>query len=432
MKKQLVKLTRKLLPQSLTSQLETTYRKSRLKLVSAAYGNPAKQVKVIALTGTNGKTTSISILNEILKAAGKVTILSTTAGREIAGEHIDGDGCQTVPSTAELQKLFKLALETEADYLLLETTSHALTQYKLPAMNLEAAGITNLTQEHLDYHKTMEGYANAKLKLFTDFGAHYKILNADDPWFDYFKQRIDTEVLSYGTNQAADFRMKKVKLYKKGSEITIIHDGQELLVSTPLAGRFNAYNVTLAVAMALAIGIDKQAIIEGVANLKSVKGRLEWLDNKLGIDVIVDYAHTPDGVEKILELAQEITKGKVHLVFGSAGERDLDKLPLMGLAAAKYADQIYVTDEENRSEPAENIRAGILRGIEQAGASQRAHDIADRAEAIEAAIKSAAKGDMVIVAGLGHQNYRNMNGVEFEWNDIDETNKILRRLEQTQ
>ena len=272
MKKQLVKITRQVLPKGLTGQLETVYRKSRLKLVSTAYGNPAQQVKVLAITGTNGKTTSISVLNEILKVAGKTTVLSTTAGREIAGEHIDGDSCQTVPSTAELQKLFKIAIDKQADYLLLETTSHALTQYKLPAMDLEVAGITNLTQEHLDYHKTMENYADAKLKLFTDFGARYKILNADDPWFDYFKQRLGTEVLSYGTSQQADFRIKKVKLYKKGSEITIAHGDQELMVSTPLAGRFNAYNVTLAVAMAWAIGIDQSAIVEGVANLKAVKG----------------------------------------------------------------------------------------------------------------------------------------------------------------
>lgn len=430
MKKQLVKLTRRVLPKGLTHRLEDTYRKSRLKLISAAYGNPAKQVKVMAITGTNGKTTSISVLNEILKAAGKVTVLSTTAGREIAGEHIDGDSCQTVPTTAELQKLFKLAIETDADYLLLETTSHALTQHKLPAMNLEVAGITNLTQEHLDYHKTMEGYADAKLKLFTDFGAKYQILNADDQWFNYFKQKIGPQALSYGTAKQADFQIKKVKLYKKGSEITIAHNGQHITVSTPLAGRFNAYNVTLAVAMALVIGVDSQAIVEGVASLKAIKGRLEWLDNGLGIDVMVDYAHTPDGVEKLLELAKEITKGKVHLVFGSAGERDLDKLPLMGLAAAKYADKIYVTDEENRSEPAENIRAGIMQGIKQAGAQGRAYDIADRSEAIETALKHADKGDLVIVAGLGHQNYRNMNGVEFEWNDMTETNKILRRLEQ--
>lgn len=432
MKKQLVKLTRQVLPKGLTKHLENTYRKSRLKLISTAYGNPAKQVKVMAITGTNGKTTSISVLNEILKAAGKVTVLSTTAGREIAGEHIDGDGCQTVPTTSELQKLFKLAIETDADYLLLETTSHALTQYKLPAMNLEVAGITNLTQEHLDYHKTMESYADAKLKLFTDFGAKYQILNADDQWFSYFQQKIGPQALSYGTAKQADFQIKKVKLYKKGSEITISHNCQEITVSTPLAGRFNAYNVTLAVAMALVIGVDSQAIVEGVANLKAIKGRLEWLDNDLGIDVMVDYAHTPDGIEKLLELAKEITKGKVHLVFGSAGERDLDKLPLMGLAAAKYADKIYVTDEENRSEPAENIRAGIMQGIKQAGAQDRAYDIADRGEAIETALKHADKGDLVIVAGLGHQNYRNMNGVEFEWNDMTETNKILRRLEQTQ
>lgn len=431
MKKQLVKLTRRVLPKGLTNRLEDTYRKSRLKLVSAAYGNPAKQVKVMAITGTNGKTTSISVLNEILKAAGKVTVLSTTAGREIAGEHIDGDSCQTVPTTAELQKLFKLAIETNADYLLLETTSHALTQHKLPAMNLEVAGITNLTQEHLDYHKTMESYADAKLKLFTDFGAKYHILNADDQWFNYFKQKTGPQALSYGTAKQADFQLKKVKLYKKGSEITIAHNDQEIMVSTPLAGRFNAYNVTLAVAMALVVGIDSQAIIEGVANLTAVKGRLEWLDNELGIDVMVDYAHTPDGIEKLLELAKEISHGQIHLVFGSAGERDLDKLPLMGMAAAKYADHIYVTDEENRSEPAENIRAGIMQGIQQAGVQDHAHDIADRGEAIETALKKARRGDLVIIAGLGHQNYRNMNGVEIEWNDIVETNKRLRQLEAT-
>ncbi len=431
MKQQLTKLTRTILPSGLTKQIEKVYRKSRLRLVSIVYGNPAKQVKTLAITGTNGKTTSISVLNEILKAAGKVTVLSTTAGREIAGEYIDGDGCQTVPSTEELQKLYRLALEKQVDYLLLETTSHALSQYKLPKTQLEAAGITNLTQEHLDYHKTMEDYADAKIKLFNNYNAKQIILNADDQWFSYFKQKIHDETLSYGTNSKADFRIKKVKLYKRGSEITIQHPGGLLTVATPLAGKYNAYNVTLAVAMALAIGIDEEAIIEGVANLDSIKGRLEWIDNKLGIDVIVDYAHTPDGIEKLLELAKEISHGKIHLVFGSAGERDLDKLPLMGQAAAKFADRIFVTDEENRSEPAENIRMGILKGIKEAGAEDNAIDIPDRGEAIEAALEVADEGDMVIVAGLGHQNYRNMNGVEFEWNDIVETKKILRKIEAT-
>lgn len=432
MKQQLAKITRKILPKKLSQTVENTYRKSRLTFLSSIYGNPAKKVQVLAITGTNGKTTSISVLNEIIKSAGQTTILSTTAGREVAGKKIPGESCQTVPSTNELQELFQLALDKQVDYVLLETTSHALTQYKLPQMNLVAAGFTNLTQEHLDYHKTMEGYADAKLKLFTDYGSKINIINADDQWFDYFKQNLGTNYLSYGTSDQADFQIKKVKLYKKGSEITIKHHDQEFVVSTPLAGRFNAYNVTLACAMALTLGINTDAIINGVANLQAVAGRLEWLDNQLGIDVMVDYAHTPDGIEKLLELAKEITKGQVAIVFGSAGERDLSKLPLMGQAAAKYADRIYVTDEENRSEPAENIRAGIMRGAEQAGAGDCAFDIADRGMAIETAITQSKPGDMVIVAGLGHQNYRNMNGVDIEWNDIVETNKILRRLEQTQ
>lgn len=430
MKQQLAKITRKLLPKKLSHAVEDTYRKSRLTVLSSLHGNPAKKVKVLAITGTNGKTTSISILNEIIKAAGQTTILSTTAGREVAGENIPGESCQTVPSTNELQELFQLAIDKQVDYVLLETTSHALTQYKLPPMNLVAAGFTNLTQEHLDYHHTMQEYADAKLKLFTDFGSQFNIINADDQWFEYFKQQLGNHYLSYGTSDQADFRIKKVKLYKKGSEITIATHQTEFTVTTPLAGRFNAYNVTLACGMALALGITTDAIIEGVANLQSVKGRLEWLDNQLGIDVMVDYAHTPDGIEKLLELATEIAKGHVLIVFGSAGERDLGKLPLMGHAAAKYADKIFVTDEENRSEPAENIRAGILRGITEMGKQDRAFDIADRGQAIEAALRQAQPGDMVIIAGLGHQNYRNMNGVDIEWNDIVETEKLLRQLEQ--
>ena len=246
MKQQLAKITRKLLPKKVSQAVENTYRKSRLMVLSSLHGNPAKKVKVLAITGTNGKTTSISVLNEIIKASGQTTILSTTAGREIAGEKIAGDSCQTVPSTNELQDLFQLAIDKQVDYVLLETTSHALDQHKLPAMNLVVAGFTNLTQEHLDYHHTMQEYADAKLKLFTDFGSRLNIINADDQWFDYFKQHLDDNYLSYGTNLQADFQIKKVKLYKKGSEITIAAPQTEFTVSTPLAGRFNAYNVTLA------------------------------------------------------------------------------------------------------------------------------------------------------------------------------------------
>ncbi len=431
MKQKLAQATRKIMPKPAVSKIEKIYRKNRLRILSKKYGHPAQRIKTLAITGTNGKTTSISMLNQIIKEAGYSTILSTTAGVEIEGEYQEAETCQTVPPTEQLQQLYNTALERNIDYFLLEVSSHALEQHKIPKMDLRAAGFTNLTQEHLDYHQDMEDYANQKIKLFTDFNSEHNIINADDQWFDHFKQQIGDNYLSYGTNENANFRITKIKLFKQGTDITVKFKDQTLELSTPMAGEFNAYNAVLAASIAKSIGIDDEHIINGLANFNGVKGRLEWLENDLGIDVIVDYAHTPDGIEKLLTFAKNITKGKVNIVFGSAGKRDYEKRPIMGLSAAKFADRVFVTDEEPRDEDPKQIRDDIMKGIIDNGFENKAISIEDRAEAIRAAIEVADKGDMVIVAGLGHQMEREIGeGEHIHWNDIEETEKILREIEQ--
>ncbi len=430
MKQKIVKATRKILPKKAVNGLETVYRKNRLRVLSKKYGHPAKKIKTLAITGTNGKTTSLSMLNKIIKEAGYTTILSTTAGVEVNGEYQSADTCQTVPPTEDLQRLYELAVKQNIDYFLLEVTSHALEQHKIPKLDLRAAGFTNLTQEHLDYHKTMKDYADQKIKLFTDFNAQNIILNSDDQWFEYFSEQIDDQIISYGTAKFADYRISNVKLFKQGSDITLKHKEQKLELSTPMAGRYNAYNAALATAMAKSIGIKDQDVINGLANFEGVKGRLEWLENELGIDVMVDYAHTPDGIEQLLEFAKETTKGKVSIIFGSAGKRDYEKRPLMGQSAAKYADRVFVTDEEPRDEDPKKIRDDIMAGIIELGKEDQAISIADRGEAIRAALEVADEGDLVIVAGLGHQMEREVGDNEhIEWSDIEETKKILRQLE---
>lgn len=430
MKQQLVNLTRKIIPKKAVQGVEKIYRRNRLRMLSAKYHHPARDMKVLAITGTNGKTTSISVLNSIIKTSGAKTILSTTAGREVAGKLTSADTCQTVPSTENLQKLFVDAKNHEVNYVLLETTSHALAQYKIPQMDLKVAGMTNLSQDHLDYHHSMQDYADQKLKLFTDFNADFRILNRDDAWYNYFAQKLTTlglDFVTYGTDAQADFRISKVKIFKQGSDITLKYKGEVLELSTPLAGRFNAYNIVLAASMAKLLGIANNDIVDGVANFKAVKGRLERIENDLGLDVIVDYAHTPDALEKLLEFVKSVSKGKIHIVFGATGMRDKAKRPIMGQVVAKLADRIFVTDDETHGEDASLIRKAILKGIIDVGEEQKVIEIADRGEAIEAAIEVAEPGDSILITGMGHQNQRQIGVNEsIAWNDVEETQKILK------
>ena len=426
-KNKLVKTVRSALPDSAIKNLETTYRKSRSKLVAAFYGSPSRRLRVIAITGTNGKTTTANFLNEILKEAGNKTAMFSTANIEIAGEQILNDLNATVGTTARMQRFFKDAKKAEVDFVIIEATSHALVQHKLDGVPIEMAIMTNLTQDHLDYHKTMDNYATAKAKLFK-MKPKFIVLNSDDEWFDYFnKFEARDQKITYGSDKNAEVKIDRVKLYKKGSEAHLTIDNNvSVELATNLPGKYNVYNMTAAASAAYLLGVPLASLQEGAANLEAIPGRFERAVEGKPYDVVVDYAHTPDALEKLLETAKAITKNRVLLVFGATGDRDKEKRPIMGQIAAKNADRIFITDEECYSEDPDKIRADIISGINKDGdLPANVREIADRRGAIAKALSVAQKGDIVLITGMGHEVFRIIDGEKMPWNDAEVVREIL-------
>jgi len=406
--------------------VEEAYRRSRVRLISAAYGNPARSQRVIGVTGTNGKTTTVNDINEILKEAGYTTAMFSTATIEIAGKAKRNELNATVASTGEMQRFFKKAKRARADFTVLEFPSHALHQHKLDTVPVEVAVMTNLTQDHLDYHGTMENYAAVKGKLF-DHEPKFIVLNRDDEWFEFFDQfPAESQKITYGTHESADAHIDRVKLFRKGTEADLTIDHQtKLELATSLPGEFNAYNMVAAASVAYLLGINLESIAEGIANLEAVPGRFDRIETEKGFDVVVDYAHTPDALEKLLQTAKTITKRRVILVFGACGDRDKSKRPIMGEIAAKLADRIFLTDEESYNEDPHQIRAQIYEGIESAKGQVRTTAVADRREAIAQALELANKGDTVLITGMGHEMFRIVNGERIPWNDEQVVRELL-------
>lgn len=420
MKQKLVRGVRKALPSGAVRSLEQVYRKTRVQAISARYGHPARNLRVIAITGTNGKTTTANYVNEILKQAGYTTAMFTTAVIELAGKATINDLNATVATTGHMQSFFSKAKKARVDFVILEVTSHSLDQHKFDGVPIEVAVMTNLTQDHLDYHKTMEGYAAAKSKLFAN-SPRYIVLNRDDEWYEYFNHfEASAQKMTYGEHDEAEAKITRTKLYKKGSEAEVVFDHQtKLELATYLPGKYNITNMTAAAAVCYLLGVSVNDIVSGAANLEAIPGRFERIAIKAPYDVIVDYAHTPDALEKLLETVQSITKNRVILVFGACGERDAIKRPIMGEIAARLADRIILTDEESYDEDPNKIRQEIYKGIEDAGASAKTTELADRREAIKKAMDIATKGDSVVITGMGHEQFRIINGEKLPWNDGD-------------
>lgn len=426
MKQKLVGVVRKFLPRSAVRFVEEIYRQIRVRVVSLWYGNPASGQRVIAITGTNGKTTTASYINEILKESSLTTAMFSTAVIEVAGKKRINDLNATVATTGQMQRFFREAKKAKVDYVILEVTSHSLHQHKLDTVPIEVAVMTNLTQDHLDYHGTMQKYAEAKGLLFAN-EPKFIVLNRDDEWFDFFDNyQASGQKMTYGTHEEAEARIDYVKLYKKGSEARVVFDHQtKLELATALPGKFNVYNMTAAAVVGYLVGIKLTDIVEGVANLEAVPGRFERVGEGLPYDIVVDYAHTPDALEKLLEAARLVTKNRVILVFGACGDRDKSKRPIMGAIAAKAADRIVLTDEESYNEDPEQIREQIKRGIVEAKGEGKMAEIADRRAAIEKALTIARKGDTILITGMGHEQFRIVNGERIPWNDSDVVREAL-------
>ena len=426
MKQRLVKGVRSVLPSQAVHLLENVYRKTRIQLVSARYGWPARGLRVIAVTGTNGKTTTANYINEILKQAGYKTAMFTTAVIEVAGESKINNLNATVASVSRMQQFLNEARRSKVDFVILEVTSHSLHQHKLDGVPIEAAIMTNLTQDHLDYHKTMEKYAAAKGLLFAR-NPRYIVLNRDDDWFDYFDRYLaEEQKITYGKSEDADVRISDIKLYKKGSEAVLAFDHQEKSqLATYLPGEYNVFNMAAAASICYVLGVSMSDIKNGIASLEGIPGRFERATKDEKYEVIVDYAHTPDALEKLLEATRNITKKRIILVFGACGDRDALKRPIMGKIAAKLADEIILTDEESYNEDPDKIRRDIYAGIEESKATNKTTEIADRREAIRHALNIAKKDDTILITGMGHEQFRIINGEKLPWNDTNIVREII-------
>ena len=424
------KFARKIIPKDKLKQVEKRYRLHKAKTAYHLYGKAPGAVKVVAVTGTNGKTTTCAFINAMLKTAGYTTAVYTTAFTEIAGQYAPNTNHMTVASPWSVQKFFKAAKKAGVDWVVLEVTSHALDQYRIYGVNIDIAVITNLSQDHLDYHKTMQQYATAKARLITDFQPKDVVLNADDEWFEFFGRKVKKHLHTVGMHSATD-QIKEVVLRADGTQFSVVSKKGRVDVAMQLVGEFNVYNAAMAAAVGTIIGIDKKLIADGLASLAVVAGRLEPVQAGQDFTVLVDYAHTPDALQNVLLAVKNITKGKVRVVFGATGDRDAKKRPQMGKIAMQYAGAVYLTDDETYTEDGDAIRADVKNGIDRGVSSATFIEIADRRAAIMQAFKDAKKGDVVVLAGIGHQDYRNMGGNKQPWDERIIAKELLDKYHKT-
>jgi UDP-N-acetylmuramoyl-L-alanyl-D-glutamate--2,6-diaminopimelate ligase len=415
------------IPRSKIRGAENFYRLNKAKTANVINGRPGRGMQVIAVTGTNGKTTTCAFINEVLKAGGLKTAVFTTAFTEINGVNRPNLTHRTMISMWSVQNFLKQAKKAGVDWVILEVTSHALDQFRLYGVPVKVAALTNLTQDHLDYHGTMENYAAAKARLITDFKPPITILNADDEWYKYFARQVNSGLKSIGQGRAS-YQIKELSVTPKGTSFSVVGSDGVVKVLTKLIGDFNAYNAAMAVAVGHAVGVSKAAIEQGIANVQVVAGRLEPVDAGQAFTVLVDYGHTPDAIERALGALKRLTRGKLAIVFGATGDRDKSKRPIMGEIAARLADKIYLTDDETYTEDGETIRAAVRQGITNAGGADKCVEIADRRQAILAAFKEAQPGDTVLLTGIGHQDYRNMGGQKVAWDEREVARELLKEL----
>jgi UDP-N-acetylmuramoyl-L-alanyl-D-glutamate--2,6-diaminopimelate ligase len=397
-------------------------------LACAFYHNPANQLCTIGVTGTDGKTTTCNLISALLDTAGKSNGLMTTANFKLHGQEWENTTRQSTLESLEIQQMLRRMVETDVKYAVIEATSHGLELQRVRGCAFDMGVVTNITHEHLDFHGTIENYRRAKARLFEmldpsrDKGLGIKpvaILNRDDVSYEVLKPYCSVPVLDYGLDQSATIRATDVQLDATNTRFRAILPNAEISIETQLVGQFNVSNCLAAIATAYALGVSHADIASGLAGVAGVTGRMERIDVGQPFTVIVDYAHTPDSLEKVLKILRPLTPGKLFLVFGSAGERDIQKRPIMGQIAAQFADFFVITDEDPREENREQILREIAIGAKTTGKIQGRDFlcIADRTQAIAAAFHRAQAKDTVLLAGKGHEQSIIIGREKIPWDD---------------
>jgi len=383
------------------------------------YGDPTKTLQVVGVTGTNGKTTTAFLMRSLLEAAGIRTGLLGTVTSVIAGREEPVE--RTTPEAIDLQGIFARMLRGGDRACVMEVSSHALHMHRVDGIHFAVRIFTNLTQDHLDYHGSMDAYYDAKKMLFTRAGGA-SIVNVDDPYGMRLAGEIENPT-TFALERDADFRARDVSFDVNGSTFTCQTPGGDVEITTRLPGLFNVQNALGAVAAARALDVPTDTIAAALAEAGRVPGRFEPIDEGQDFGVLVDYAHTPDSLENVLRAAREVTQGRLHVVFGAGGDRDTAKRPLMGRAAAEHADRLIVTSDNPRSEEPDSIVDMVMEG---APAAER---IVDRRAAIARALETAEPGDVVVIAGKGHEQGQEFeNGRKEPFDDRDVARDALRAV----
>ncbi len=388
-------------------------------VASRFYGHPTKKLFLVGVTGTNGKTTSTYMIKHLLDALNASSGLIGTVEWIVGKQHLPSS--HTTPDLMTNYKLFHDMVQNGCKAATMEVSSHALVQGRVRGIEFDVAIFTNLTLDHLDYHGTIEHYAAAKAKLFSQ--CKVAVINQDSPWASFMIEKCSSKVLTYGITSSSDVQALDIKLKADGTEFTVSYNQEKVLFKTSLIGRFNVYNALGAIAVCLAKGISLQKIASLLSSFKSVQGRLERVENTKGIHVFVDYAHTDDALSNVLLTLKEFAQGRLITVFGCGGDRDQAKRPKMGSVAEALSDYVIVTSDNPRTEDPLQIIKQILVGIKNPK-----HILVepDRAEAIKKALRAAKPGDIVLIAGKGHETYQIFSDATLPFDDREIVREHLR------
>ncbi|WP_019120704.1 UDP-N-acetylmuramoyl-L-alanyl-D-glutamate--2,6-diaminopimelate ligase [Brevibacillus massiliensis] len=407
-------------------------RRAAAMIADKFYGSPTAALKVIGVTGTNGKTTTTHLLDHILRHRQKRTGLIGTIHMRIGD--VSEELKNTTPDALFLQKSFRRMLDAHTEYAIMEVSSHALDMGRVWGVDFHTAVFTNLTQDHLDYHQTMEKYAAAKSLLFAQLGNRYRhdspktaVLNADDPVSAQFARATAARVLTYGIDQPADVRAEEIKLTSGGVSFTARTFAGDVKLCLRLMGKFNVYNALAALTAALVEGISLADIKEALEAVEGVSGRFEAVKAGQDFTVLVDYSHTPDSLENALTTIKEFARGRVFCVVGCGGDRDRGKRPIMAQIATKYADLTVLTSDNPRSEDPEAIIADMVAGLASVPAS-RYLSLPDRREAIAYAVGRAGADDVILIAGKGHETYQIIKGQVLPFDDREAAREAIAAL----
>lgn len=392
-------------------------------LASTFYRHPTRHLKLIGVTGTNGKTTVTHLIRDILQDSGRMTGLIGTMNMKIGDRVYPVKN--TTPESLELQRGFREMVDRGCSHAVIEASSHALHMGRTRGCQFKTAVFTNLTQDHLDYHGTMEHYRAAKGLLFSQLGNAYQdrsedqplaVLNIDDEASSYFKEITSGQVITYSIKQPADVYAEHIQFHPGGTSFKLKTFHGSVDVQMKLMGTFNVYNVLAATAVALGEGISIEQIRKTLSRVQGVPGRFERVDEGQSFTVLVDYAHTPDSLENVLTTIREFAKGKVTCVVGCGGDRDRTKRPQMAQIAASYSEQAIITSDNPRTEDPQQIIDDMMDGV-NGFSPERVKSIVDRTEAIRSAIHSASAGDVVLIAGKGHETYQEIDGIRYDFDD---------------